>query len=294
MWAKVAEEMQVPWRAAEAMHWQLGEAEMARRAGVVPFTLNISSNESQGSQRISPSRGHAHSQSQGSLPRDLSGIPSPRYSRGTGPMPALMPPHTPTGRTLPSRRESLPPRPTFAPPEQPEYVYGPAPGQGPGPGPGIGVGVGLAPIQTTTTTTTTTTNLGRGGMLPGVAELTTGISPYSTPAYSVSGGGAGAGGYPSASPIHSATASPGPGTLLPALSPYPTLEPAGTVKRRPSPPDTAARETSLRRQLYPHPETGEYARPMGPIGSMGSMGSIGSMDPGGQAVPARRGPPHGP
>ena len=39
LWAKVAEEMQVPWRAAEAMHWQLGESDMARRAGVVPFSL---------------------------------------------------------------------------------------------------------------------------------------------------------------------------------------------------------------------------------------------------------------
>lgn len=40
MWAKVAEEMAIPWRAAEAMHWQLGEQEMARRAGVVPFSLS--------------------------------------------------------------------------------------------------------------------------------------------------------------------------------------------------------------------------------------------------------------
>lgn len=40
MWAKVAEEMGLPWRAAEAMHWQLGEADMARRAGVVPFSLS--------------------------------------------------------------------------------------------------------------------------------------------------------------------------------------------------------------------------------------------------------------
>ncbi|KAL7903957.1 hypothetical protein GGI35DRAFT_484922 [Trichoderma velutinum] len=39
MWAKVAEELAVPWRAAEAMHWQLGEADMARRAGVVPFSF---------------------------------------------------------------------------------------------------------------------------------------------------------------------------------------------------------------------------------------------------------------
>lgn len=40
MWAKVAKELSVPWRAAEAMHWQLGEADMARRAGVVPFSLS--------------------------------------------------------------------------------------------------------------------------------------------------------------------------------------------------------------------------------------------------------------
>ena len=38
MWAPVAEEMSIPWRAAEAMHWQLGEQEMARRAGVTPFS----------------------------------------------------------------------------------------------------------------------------------------------------------------------------------------------------------------------------------------------------------------
>lgn len=46
MWSKVAEEMAIPWRAAEAMHWQLGEQEMARRAGVVPFSLSSGSGES--------------------------------------------------------------------------------------------------------------------------------------------------------------------------------------------------------------------------------------------------------
>lgn len=39
MWAKVAEEMDIPWRAVEAMHWQLGRDDIAQRAGVVPFTL---------------------------------------------------------------------------------------------------------------------------------------------------------------------------------------------------------------------------------------------------------------
>jgi hypothetical protein len=33
-------EMGIPWRAAEAMHWQLGEKDMAHRAGVVPFSLS--------------------------------------------------------------------------------------------------------------------------------------------------------------------------------------------------------------------------------------------------------------
>ncbi|OQV09671.1 Myb-like DNA-binding domain-containing protein [Cladophialophora immunda] len=40
MWARVAEEMGTPWRAVEAMHWQIGEQEMAERAGVTPFSLN--------------------------------------------------------------------------------------------------------------------------------------------------------------------------------------------------------------------------------------------------------------
>lgn len=34
--------MAIPWRAAEAMHWQLGEHEMARRVGAVPFSLSSS------------------------------------------------------------------------------------------------------------------------------------------------------------------------------------------------------------------------------------------------------------
>lgn len=39
MWAPVAKELQVPWRAAEAKHWDLGEADMVRRAGVVSFSM---------------------------------------------------------------------------------------------------------------------------------------------------------------------------------------------------------------------------------------------------------------
>ncbi|KAK0732653.1 hypothetical protein B0T21DRAFT_384877 [Apiosordaria backusii] len=251
MWAKVAEEMQVPWRAAEAMHWQLGETEMARRAGVVPFTLNMTPNDSQGSHghhRISPTRGHAHSQSQGSLPT----IPSPRYhhhQRGPGPAPPpLIPPPMATGRPLAVRRESLPPRSSSGmPPEPLDYGYGPPP---PPPGPPFG---GLAPIQTTSLGP----NQGRGGVLPSVAELTTGISPYSTPAYSV--------GAPSASPIHSATASPVP--MLPPLGygsssyGYSHVESSGS-KRRASP--DVGREPSRRRHMYPRSDDGDYPPPPPP------------------------------
>jgi hypothetical protein len=67
MWSKVAEEMQIPWRAAEAMHWQMGEQEMARRASCQPFVLNgghrsrhaahtYGVRDQQGSQRIDRDR----------------------------------------------------------------------------------------------------------------------------------------------------------------------------------------------------------------------------------------------
>lgn len=39
MWDKIARDMQLPWRAAEAMHWQIGEVEMAQRANVPVFHL---------------------------------------------------------------------------------------------------------------------------------------------------------------------------------------------------------------------------------------------------------------
>src|SRR5271156_5357390 len=82
MWAKVAEELAVPWRAAEAMHWQLGEADMARRAGVVPFSLNP---DSSGPGTRPPASGpgprgpgHTHSHSHGSA-QSYVGPPPPGY-----------------------------------------------------------------------------------------------------------------------------------------------------------------------------------------------------------------------
>lgn len=42
MWEGIAKEMGVPWRTAEAMHWQLGELQMAERANVPLFQMAAS------------------------------------------------------------------------------------------------------------------------------------------------------------------------------------------------------------------------------------------------------------
>jgi hypothetical protein len=56
--------MAVPWRAAEAMHWRLGEKDMARRAGVTPFHLATGNADSKSSDRSPPSYGDGHRHSQ--------------------------------------------------------------------------------------------------------------------------------------------------------------------------------------------------------------------------------------
>ncbi|KAM0814930.1 putative Myb-like DNA-binding domain-containing protein [Seiridium cardinale] len=221
MWAKVADEMGIPWRAVEAMHWQLGEQEMARRAGVVPFSLNaITAENSQhhhGHTRPSP-RGHAHSRSQGSMFRDAID-PSWAYGRNVV---STLPPGPPPGRPL----GPVPPRKSpGAPPHMPiHFEHGESPGYTHSGGP-------LAPIQSQSSQS-------RPGVLPGLAELTTGVSPYSTPAYSI--------GVPTASPAQSSTASPGP--FLPAIT-YPPLEPAGSKRRRS--PDLGSQDPNRRRHLDP-------------------------------------------
>jgi hypothetical protein len=76
--------------------------------------------------------------------------------------------------------------------------------------------------------------MGRGTqmMLPSVAEMTTGVSPYSTPAYAMS------------MPVGGGYSSPGP--LLPAIGMM-GVGPRQEIKRRAS-PDMGPRETSRRRQ----------------------------------------------
>ncbi|ODH46204.1 hypothetical protein GX48_07702 [Paracoccidioides brasiliensis] len=45
MWTKIADILGRSWRSAEAMHWQLGKQEMARRAGVKSFSLSNTTSE---------------------------------------------------------------------------------------------------------------------------------------------------------------------------------------------------------------------------------------------------------
>ncbi|KAM0669360.1 hypothetical protein ACQRIT_004412 [Beauveria bassiana] len=172
MWAKVAEELQVPWRAAEAMHWQLGENDMARRAGQTPFTLAAVNAEAAG--RNSQIRGHAHTQSQESIGREMRAS-TPQSSYGAiggsrppnvmnrrepamqiGPPPPPPHPMPPSGTSMPMQQQQPPP---------------PAPGD-------YYMGHGLPPIQPQQQPQQQPRV---PGPLPGVVELTTGVQPYSTP-----------------------------------------------------------------------------------------------------------------
>lgn len=56
MWRKIAEELQVPWHVAEAMHWEVGQESMAVRANTVPFTLTQGKNCSTAGTRPVPVR----------------------------------------------------------------------------------------------------------------------------------------------------------------------------------------------------------------------------------------------
>lgn len=223
MWAKVAEELQVPWRAAEAMHWQLGESDMARRAGVVPFSL-ASGNVESASRAAAPRPG-THFQPQDNVSRHLT-PPSPRTMYARNP-PMSVVPVGPPARVEPlSHAPGLPPGPPPGPP-------GP-----PGPGflaplpPDHGelyytAGPGLAPIQTQGQPR-------NPGPLPSLAELTTGVSPYGTPVERPRSGPRGP------APKH--------GTMLPAVAQSYPGQDTTRPKRRAS-PETMQRENSHRRRI---------------------------------------------
>ncbi|QPH06082.1 hypothetical protein C2857_004315 [Epichloe festucae Fl1] len=167
MWAKVAEELAVPWRAAEAMHWQLGEADMARRAGVVPFSLAAVNLES-GHRAGPPPRTNVHFQPQETMTRHIT-PPSPRtmYSSRNQSGSSM-------AGQLPPRVENVgAPPPPPPPPLQAgtgPMVHGSMPQEHGGEF-YYSAGPGLAPIQ----------HQGQPrnpGPLPSLAELTTGVSPY--------------------------------------------------------------------------------------------------------------------
>lgn len=103
MWSKVAEEMAIPWRAAEAMHWQLGEQEMARRAGVVPFSLSSTAIDppTTRTRRASTSLSRPRKSSiSRAIPGHLPGLPPqlPSLEELTAGVPAYAPPAPPPPR----------------------------------------------------------------------------------------------------------------------------------------------------------------------------------------------------
>ncbi|CAH0059516.1 unnamed protein product [Clonostachys solani] len=209
MWAKVAEELAVPWRAAEAMHWQLGETDMARRAGVVPFSLAaVNAEANANARRNSPSRGH-YAHPHAGMHGDTGAPNRSLYGRS---------PQTVSGRprahTVGSRREPLTPQPRPMVEEQPEMGYGQVPM--------------LAPIQSQAFPA-------KGRSLPSISELTTGITPYSGapgPAQGI--------GIPNSMPLpHSSFVPAGPG--------YAAHEPLGS--KRPASPDPNIRDAHHRRRI---------------------------------------------
>lgn len=224
------------------MHWQLGEQDMARRAGVTPFTLDPST---AGHHRSS--NRHAHSQSQGTIPRPYRAQPGP-------PAGAIPIPVAPTSQ--PHRHPYPSPGPGGHSPHQnpgmPPVAYGHGPpanaswplsrhgsmgvpnaplthsphmtpsGQTPGGGgysSNIAMGTHYQPMANHGEPATSLPPLnqampssGAANRLPSLSEALESSAPSSrsTPAHSS--------GVLTASPVHSNTASPAP--LLPAHTPY--------------------------------------------------------------------------
>ncbi|KAG9257455.1 uncharacterized protein F5Z01DRAFT_671053 [Emericellopsis atlantica] len=150
MWSKVAEELAVPWRAAEAMHWSMGEVDMAARAGTTPFSMAAVNADAR--RRRSPSRTDYNSYRHDTVPLEI----ATAYDYGSQPA---------TGRpqAIGTRREAMPPPPLSARTEQVEGSFEP-------PLPA------LAPVQLRQTPQSAS-----GTFLPSIAEMTTGVAPYHGP-----------------------------------------------------------------------------------------------------------------
>lgn len=187
---------------------------MARRAGVVPFSLAAVNAEANAARRNSPSRGnHGHSQSSMNMKHSIAGSstrsPQILYGRPQQSMAgrAREPPAV-------SRRDSFSSQPHLTP-EQRAPVYTPIPM--------------LAPIQTQLHSTGERT-------LPSIAELTTGLASYSPRL------------GPESHPGLSSATTPHHGTpFTPDMSGYAVPDTSRT-KRRASTPD-AHRHSVNRRRL---------------------------------------------
>ena len=179
MWGKVAEELQVPWRAAEAMHWKLGESEIARRTGATPFSLTAGG-QTETTKTPMPRapiqhphpHPHPHPHAQDGMARELYRSPSSGYDQIPHGMPITLIPRReslpPPSKSGPSRPQSTrsvqtmsisaPPTASATPPppaaQQPEVNYE--------------LSRGLAPIHSQPQPR-------NPGALPSISELTTGL-----------------------------------------------------------------------------------------------------------------------
>ncbi|KAI4208934.1 MAG: hypothetical protein LQ351_008070 [Letrouitia transgressa] len=70
MWQDIANELKIPWRTVEAMHWDLGRDEIARRAGTKPYYVQYTETETP----LAPQRADNQVEGEG-------GFGAPRFPR---------------------------------------------------------------------------------------------------------------------------------------------------------------------------------------------------------------------
>jgi len=106
MWEMVASELGLPWRAVEAMHWQMGAEDMAARANERVFQPQSSSNKAPRSPPSGSSGGETSSPMQINQPRPRRSNSAPMNRRRNGSDSSTMNESTRRPSTLPSVSES--------------------------------------------------------------------------------------------------------------------------------------------------------------------------------------------
>lgn len=85
LWQPLAHELGVPWRSAEAMHWIMGEKEMARRANTIPFAMvsgpNSAGPQGEGNGRIAQAN-RMHESTIYFEPGDVAALQAGQIGRG--------------------------------------------------------------------------------------------------------------------------------------------------------------------------------------------------------------------